>query len=153
MFQAAFGRWATRDRTAMRRAAGIILMVLIGSAAGCGRSPMLADGPIELSERPTTVRFVHPVTSHSPTWELCFEFQPPGASRQAAAIHAVLVSASGGRAPIRTETLDRRGEATVCHIGSIVTPQPATAGALYESVELSSDVRLHLRGIRGGSRP
>ena len=127
-------------------------MALIGSVAGCGRPPKLADGPIELSERPTTVRFVQPVPSDGQTWELCFEFDLPGASHQAATIQATLVSPSGSRAPIHRQTLDRRGESTVCHIGSVATPQPETAGAVFESVELTSGVRLRLRGIRGGSR-
>jgi hypothetical protein len=137
--------------SSLRTAAGVVLTALIGSAEGCGRPPKLADGPIELSEGPTTVRFVQPVAAHGQSWEICFEFQLPGASHHAASIRSVLVSASGDRAPIRTETLDRRGESTVCQIGS-TDRQQSEAGAVYEFVELSSDVRLRLRGIRRGSR-
>ena len=136
----------------IRRAARVFLVALLGSVAACGRPPILADGPIEVSERPTTVRFVQPVPSSGPTWELCFEFAPPGGSHHAATIHATLVSASGSRAPIRAQALDRRGESTVCQIGQAATPQPEAAGIVYESVELSSDVPLRIRGIRGGSR-
>jgi hypothetical protein len=124
-------------------------MAMVGILAACGRSPHLAGGPIDLSERPTTVRFVQPVPSQGQTWELCFEFDRPGDSHRAGTIHATLVSASGGRAAIRTPTLDRRGESVVCQIGSVAPPEPGGERIVYESVELSSDVPLRLRGIRG----
>ncbi len=135
----------------MGNPAGVVLLALIGTVAGCGRAPHLADGPIDLSERPTTVRFDEPVTSHGETWELCFEFDLPGASHRAATIHATLVSLTGHRTPIRTPTLDRRGESTVCQIGHVGMPQLNEA-IVYESVELYSEVPMRLRGIRGGSR-
>jgi len=136
----------------MLRAATVFLTALIGSVTGCGRAPILASGPIDLSERPTTVRFVQPMLSYGPTWEFCFEFDLPGGSHQAATIHATLVTPSGSRAQIHTQALDRRGESTVCQIGQTATVQPEAAGVVYESLELYSDVALRLRGIRGGSR-
>ena len=62
----------------MRKTGSIVFIALIGSAAGCGRPPNLANGPIDLTERPTTVRFIQPVSSSGHTWELCFEFDLPG---------------------------------------------------------------------------
>jgi hypothetical protein len=128
-------------------------VALIATLAGCARSPHLADGPIDLSPNPTTVRFVQPVTSYGQAWELCFEFDLPGDSQRAAAIHARLVSSSGDRVEIRMPALDRRGESTVCQIGQLAVRQPTPAGVVYEAVELYSDVPVRLRGIRGGSRP
>ena len=134
----------------MRAPASVVVMSLIGLVAACGRPPLLTGGPIDLSERPATVRFIRPVSSPGQTWELCFEFDLPRESHRAGAIHATLVSSSGGRAAIRTPTLDRRGESMVCQIGP-VWPS-GTERTNYESVELYSDVPLRLRGIRGGSR-
>ena len=127
------------------------LMALIGGVAACGRPPHLAAGPIDLSERPTLVRFDQPVPSYGHTWELCFEFERPGDSHRAATIHATLVSRSGSREPIRDPTLDRRGESTVCQIGHVTPSREGSEQATYESVELSSDVPLRLRSLRGGS--
>ena len=136
----------------MRKAATVLVIAFIGSSASCGRLPNLVDGPIDLSERPLAVRFVQPVPSHGQTWELCFEFDRPGGSHHAETIQATLVSSSGSRATMRTPTLDRRGESTVCQIGQLAGAQPEATGAAYESVELRSAVPLRLRGIRGGSR-
>lgn len=135
---------------AMRTTAAVFFIAIIGSVAGCGRPPNLADGPIDLTERPTTVRFIQPVPSYGQTWELCFEFDLPGDSHHAATIHATLVSSSGSRVAISAQTLDRRGESTVCQIGQLAKAQPEATVTAYESVELYSDVPLRLRGIRGG---
>jgi hypothetical protein len=131
---------------------GFAILVLMGTAAGCSRLPRLAEGPIDLSQRPTVVRFVQPVTSSGQTWELCFEFDRPGDSHRAATIHATLMTSSGDRAPLRAPTLDRKGESTVCQIGP-VGPTTSDARTVYESVELDSEAPLRLRGIRGGRRP
>ena len=69
---------------------------------------------------------------------------------RAATVHAILVSRSGSREPIRDPTLDRRGESTVCQIGHVTPSRTDSEKATYESVELSSDVPLRLRGLRGG---
>ena len=136
----------------MRKAATVILVVFIGSVAGCGRPPNLADGPIDLTERPTTVRFIQPAPASGQTWELCFEFDLPGDSHHAASIHATLLSSSGSRAAIATPTLDRRGESTVCQLGQLAGAQPDATVTAYDALELTSDVPLRLRGIRGGTR-
>ncbi len=136
----------------MRKAATVFVIAIIGSLAGCDRPPVLVDGPIDLTERPSTVYFVQPVPSYGQTWELCFEFDLPGDSHHAATIHATLVSVSGSRATISTPTLDRRGETTACQIGQLAEAQPEATGIAYEAVELYSAVPLRLRGIRGGSR-
>ena len=129
----------------------VAVVVMIGTVTGCGRPPLLAVGPIDLSERPATVRFIQPVPLHGRSWELCFEFDRPRDSHRAAAIHATLVSSSERRSEIRTPTLDRRGESTVCQIGQVGPPGPGTEETVYDSVELYSDVPLRLRGIRGGA--
>ena len=133
----------------MRKAA-VIFIALLGSVAGCGRPTDLAHGPIDLTERPATVRFVQPVSSSGESWELCFEFDLPGRSHDAATIQATLVSSSGSRAPMSAPTLDRRGESTVCQLGKLASAQPEAAPMTFEAVELSSKVPLRLRGIRGG---
>ena len=135
----------------MRKTGSIVFIALIGSVAGCGRPPNLANGPVALTERPTTVRFIQPVSSSGQTWELCFQFDLPGDSHHAATIHATLLSSSGTRAVISTPTLDRRGESTVCQIGQLARAEPEATVITYESVELSSEVPVRLRGIRGGS--
>ena len=133
--------------------ARVFLTALIGGVAACGRPPHLSGGPIDLSERPTIVRFDQPVPSYGHTWELCFEFERPRDSHRAATIHAILVSRSGSREPIHNPTLDRRGESTVCQIGQVTPSRTGSEEATYESVELYSDVPLRLRGLRGGRRP
>lgn len=131
----------------------VLVIAMVGTLAACGRTPHLAGGPIDLSERPTRVRFLQPLPSQGQTWELCFEFDRPRHSHRAGAIHATLVSSSGGRAAILTTELDRRGESVVCQIGRVAPPEPNAERTVYESVELYSDVPLRLRGLRGGSRP
>jgi hypothetical protein len=128
----------------------VFVLAMIGTVTACGRSPLLAGGPIDLSEHPTTLRFIQPVPLQGEVWELCFEFDQPGESHRASTIHATLVSSTGGRAAIRAPTLDRRGESTVCQIGH-VTAEPGTESTVYEAVELYSDVPLRLLAIRGGS--
>ena len=135
---------------AMPKTAAVVFIALLGSVAGCDRPPNLAHGPIDLTERPTTVRFVQPVSSSGQSWELCFEFDLPGGSHHAATIQATLVSSSGSRAAMTTPTLDRRGESTVCQMGKVATAQPETTPVVYDAVEVSSKVPLRLRGIRGG---
>jgi hypothetical protein len=137
----------------MSARARILLVAVIGTVPACGRPPLLAAGPIDLSERPVTVRFLEPVSSDGRSWELCFEFDPPGDSHRAAQIHTTLVSSSGHRAAVSTPTLDRRGESIVCQLGHRVPPEPGAEGVRYESAELRSDVALRVRAIRGGSRP
>jgi hypothetical protein len=66
----------------MRKAATVFSTALIGSLAGCGRPPILVNGPIDLTERPSTVRFIQAVPSYGRTWELCFEFDLPRPSRK-----------------------------------------------------------------------
>jgi hypothetical protein len=136
----------------MGKPGNVLLTMLLGSLTACSRPPLLAGGPIALSERPTTVHFMQPVLSNGHTWELCFEFELPGDSHRAATIHATLVSSSGSRATIRTPTLDRRGESTVCQFGQVTPAESGTEGSIYKSVELYADGPLNLRGIRGGSR-
>lgn len=136
----------------MRRSTPVFFFALIGSAAGCGRPPHLVDGPIDVTQSPTIVRFVQPAPSHGEYWELCFEFERPGGSHSAAAIHATLLSSSGSRAVISPLTLDRRGESTVCQFGPVARAQPESRATAYEALEIYSDVPLRLRGIRGRSR-
>lgn len=136
-----------------RATMSLLLLTLLGGVSGCGRSPTLAKGPIDVSGHPTIVRFVQPVESQAPAWELCFEFDLPRDSHHAGSIRATLVSPSGARAPIRSPSLDRRGESTVCQIGEVATSAEATANAVFDSVELQSEIPLRLRGIRGGVVP
>ena len=142
-----------------RLAASVALAVaFVVTASGCSRSPLLASGPIDVKASPTLVRFEHPVTSSGPMWETCFEFDLPGDSHEADRIHAVLLTTSGQRRALVDARLDRRGESHVCQLGRLAAippngslePQQSVA---YEAIELSADVPLRLRGIRGGSRP
>ena len=135
----------------MSKPLSVRAMAMVGALAACGRDPHLAGGPIDLSERPITIRFIQAVPSKGQTWELCFEFDLPRDSHRAGAIHATIVSSSGGRAAIRTPALDRRGESVVCQIGRVAPPESEAEGTVYEAVELYSEVPLRLRGIRGGS--
>lgn len=133
---------------------GVFLLVM-----GCSRSPRLADGPIDVKQQPTVIQFETPVRPTGPTWEMCFEFANPGDSRHAGRIHTVLISTTGGRYTPSDAKLDRRGEAMVCQVGRVIGVPPVAEGTVhvdsivYEAVELSSDVSLRLRSIRGGSRP
>ena len=91
-------------------------------------------------------------------WELCFEFDVPGDRHEAGRIHAVLLSTSGQRYPLVEIKLDRRGERVVCQIGRVAAIEPGQGAAsqeqlvTHQAVELSTDVPLRLRGLRGGSR-
>ena len=135
------------------RGSGIAVLVLL-TVIGCSRSPHLAAGPIELEPLPVLVRFEHPVQSPGPLWELCFEFDLPGDSHNAADIHAVLLTSSAQRYSFIESALDRRGEAVVCQIGRVVAIESPNAdlsqwqSVTYEAVELSADVPLRLRGLR-----
>jgi len=137
---------------------GLLMVVLVG-LGGCSAPPHLADGPLNLEEVPTVTRFERPVRSVGPIWELCFEFDIPGDSHEVGRIHAALVATTGQRYGLEKSVLDRRGEAVVCRIGQPrpIAPADPTSTAPepieYEGVELSSDVPLTLRALRGGSRP
>jgi hypothetical protein len=136
------------------RTAVLLLLTMIG----CSRSPHLAGGPIEIKQAPVVVRFEHPVRSPGPLWELCFEFDLPGDSHDAGGINAVLLTSSAQRYPFITSRLDRRGEAVVCQIGQVValdSPDVDSSqwqSVTYDAVELSANVPLRLRGLRGGCR-
>ena len=136
----------------------VLGLAFLLTVSGCSRSPHLAGGPIELKEEPTVVRFERPVRSSGFLWEMCFEFDLPRDSHEAGRIHPVLLSTSGQRYPLVESKLDRRGERVVCQIGRVAAIVPGEGAAsqeqliTYEAAELSADVPLRLRGLRGGSR-
>jgi hypothetical protein len=72
------------------------LLLSLGTAT-CARPPHLADGPIEVTDRPTVVRFHRPLAADGAVWELCFEFDPPGGSHHGGA--AAGGAAVGGGSP------------------------------------------------------
>jgi hypothetical protein len=123
-----------------------VLVVLLATLA-CTRSPLLVGDRIEITKSPNVVRFEKPVRRTGSMWEMCFEFNTPRESHRADGIRAVLLAASGERRPVVDVELDRRGESVVCHLGRV----DAGEREVFEAVELSSPVDLHLRGIRGGS--
>ena len=129
-----------------------LVALVVGSFfAACGRPPHLANGPIDLADESSVVRFAQPVASSGPRWEICFEFDLPRESHRAAGIHVALLSTTGRRDELGDPGLDRRGEAVVCQIGQLPAapePEPPTS---YEAVELRSDASVRVRAIRGGS--
>lgn len=133
---------------ALRR--GALALFAVGAAA-CSRPPLLVAGAIELTDRPTTARFIRPVQANGAVWELCFEFDLPRDSLHASAIRVTLMSAAG-RAPLQDVELDRRGEATVCQIGRVADAAQGAPPLTYEGIELQADEIVQIRGIRGGSR-
>jgi hypothetical protein len=123
------------------------VLIVLWATIACTRSELLVGGPVDLTKSPIVARFDKPVQSTGPRWELCFEFNIPGDSRSADGIQAVLLATSGQRRTLVDAELDRRGESVVCQLGRI-EPQDRE---VFEAVELTSPVDLHLRGIRGGS--
>lgn len=127
-------------------------------ASGCSRPPHLARGPFDVKETPTVIRFDETARSSGPIWEMCFEFAHQRDSRNAGEIRTVLLSTSGRRYTLADVHLDRRGEAMVSQVGRVVAVEPRVGGVsesdaiLFEAVELSSDVPVGLRALRGGSR-
>lgn len=129
----------------------LTLAVLVAAIAGCGRSKLVAPGPIHLDTMPREIVFVEPVRAGDQRRELCLEFDPPGGSLQASRVHVVLLSTTGARETWHKPSVDRRGEATVCLVEGTSAPRPDSGAAEalhYRGVELSSDVPLSLRQIR-----
>lgn len=122
------------------------------SVSGCSRSPLQAQGPIDVAGTPVVVQFDRPFASTGGDCDLRLEFDRPGDSRHARSIHAVLVTSEGRRDTLTGVRLDRRGENVVSLIGR---PGPAAAGdqeqRSYRALELRSEVPLRLSGIRGSS--
>lgn len=90
-----------------------------------------------------------------PHIEICYEFSLPRESHDASRIAGVLIAASGQRYALTEVTLDRRGESIVCQIGRPIPVRspppgaPAAGGIVLEAIELSADVPLGVRGLRG----
>ncbi len=133
--------------------------VAVLALSGCSWSPSLVDTPFVIKETPAIVRFDQPVASSGPAWELCYEFRFSGDSHQAGRIQAALVATSGRRYRFVESELDRRGEAIVCRVGRLAPadangPSPTVSGPIeYEGVEVSCEIPLSVRGLRGGSLP
>ena len=124
----------------MRRALVMLAALLLPVA--CARTEPVAEGPIVLDTIPKEVTFRSPVVPSGPKRELCFEFDPPGGSRAAAGIQAVLVTAEGRREEFRPVEVDRRGEALVCLL------HEAGTQARYRGVILSSARPVRVRQVR-----
>ena len=131
------------------RASRVAAILLAAGVTACGRPPLLARGPINLSDRPLVVALAPPVVPQGSLFELCVEFDRPGESFWAASLEAVFISSAGVRERLRDASVDRRGEARVCRIGRL-TPPPA--GTTFDRVELRTEVPVVVREIRGGSR-
>jgi len=129
------------------RIAGIIVMIIC--MTGCSREPLLADGPLEITQQPTVVRLPQSCAPRRSEWRLCFEFDPPGDSHHAAAIQVVLIAESGERVPLMDPAIDRVGEAAVCQIAALVPPHAGQSA--FRGVELSSVPPVRVRAIRGGN--
>ena len=129
-------------------------VLLIGGAlslAGCSRPALLVSQSIEVTASARTVHFARAVPASGPTWELCFEFHPPGDSLKAKSIEAVLLAASGQRRPLVDVAMDRRGESVVCQIGRVDASDPDEA-LVFEAMELTASERVRVRQVRGGPR-
>jgi hypothetical protein len=132
-------------------------LVALMVAEGCGRPPLLVEGPMDLGTSAAVERFEKAVRiDFGERWEICFEFDHSGDSHAAGGIQAVLLAASGQRYPMTHPELDRRGEAIVCHIARLDAMEaggrlPTSGEVWLEAVELSSAKSLRLRRIRGGS--
>ena len=134
----------------------VALMTIVAAvlAWGCSRSPLLAHGPIELTEAPQVVKFGAAVAAAAERFDLCFEFDTPDQSRSAGSITATLLGASGERYPLTALESDRRGDRDVCLRGTPVAAAGAAGGAVvFTAVELSSPAPLHIRGLRGEPIP
>ena len=118
-------------------------------AGACERATLVAQGPISIDATPREIAFLEPVQSPGMLPELCFEFHPPGGSRQTSEIRVALITTSGARESWLTTTADRRGEATVClrQAGNL-TAAGADPSRTYRGVELSANVPLSVRQIR-----
>lgn len=142
----------------MKEILSILAAAILPLAIGCSRSPRLAEGPIDVTELPAVVRFDRPVHATGPMWEMCFEFDRSADSRDAGRIHLVLLSTSGRRYTLSDVTLDRQGESVVCHVGRVTEMEPEAErsapgdSVVFEAVELSAEVPVRLRALRGGSR-
>lgn len=143
----------------MHRASQIaIIPAALVIAWGCSRQAVLVGRSVEVAESPIVARFEHPVQADvQQPWEMCFEFDLPGDSHNAAGIRAVLVSSSGQRHPLVDTKVDRRGDSLVCQVGRVDAFEPGSrlveyeGEVVFEAVELRSSVRLRLRELRGGS--
>ena len=140
----------------MRRTRRLLVLLAVPAATGCSRPPVLVKGPIALEARPAVHALVDSARATDADWEICFEFDRPRDSHQAARIEAMLVGAAGEHFTLAPVTLDRRGEAVVCQVGRlrpvIASHDGGTDGAVLSGIELSAGVPLTLRAIRGGAR-
>ena len=122
-----------------------MLLALLLAASGCHRAALLAEGPIEIGEAPVLVRFAAPVAVDAAEWELCFEFARQKDSKAADTIEATFITPAGERHSFAHAEWDRRGESTVCHVGSVVP------GVVFEAVELVAEKKIRLGELRGGN--
>jgi len=142
-----------RDLSRILRLVATVAALLL---CACSPSPRLADRPIDLSAQATLVRFQQPVPASDPSWEVCFEFGVPGDSHRAGRIGVVLLSTTGTRYTLDGAELDRRGEAVVCQIGRLTAADPslpAPEPLVFDAAELTSEVPMRIKGLRGGGRP
>jgi len=123
----------------------LVVAVLL-AVSGCHRAALLAEGPIEIGERPVVVTFAAPIAVTAPEWELCFNFTRQKDSQAADTIEATFITPSGERHSFAHAEWDRRGDSIVCHIGSVVS------GAVFQAVELTAEKPLRLADLRGGNR-
>ena len=65
----------------------LTLAALVAAIAACGRTKLVAPGPIHLDTTPREIVFVEPVRAGDKRRELCLEFHPPGGSLQASKVH------------------------------------------------------------------
>ncbi len=131
-----------------RRAGGLLCLACL--AAACGSSGTVVASSVEVTPHGAETLFLGPVPVSGPRRELCFDFDPPGESRNADQIHAVLVAMGGRRDTLTDPIVDRRGETRVC----LVAREPSTTelaqlpGTRYRSVELWSNVPVRIRTVR-----
>lgn len=119
------------------------------TVVGCSRPPLLVQGPLRLDRQPASARLESPVTWQGQDWELCFEFERPGDSHGAGTVATALVVTTGAPVPMRVVEVDRRGEATVCHVVRVATPSKGPPTEV-RGLELRAGRPLDVRAIHGG---
>lgn len=127
-----------------------LLAVAACLLAACGHPGTVVAGAVDIASTPRQVSFLALVPVAGPRRELCFDFAPPGESRKAGLLHAVLITTDGRRDTFDRPAIDRRGEARVCLVAP-EAPEPLLTrlpGTHYRAVELRADSAVHVRAIR-----
>ena len=121
----------SRREALLRFSRAIAIVGMGGLLASCDQGTPLG-GPFVIGPTSALITFpTPPITPAGVARAICLHFNPPGESRAASRVVAVLLTSTGERDTLRGR-LDRTGEASVClRDTSVVAPTHTYTGAEF----------------------